>query len=145
MKPTASNPNASRRWLLALPAAAAVLYLFNRQQDASRDVVSVDVEAGRALFEAQALVIDVRNKAAYEARHIVNAVSIPLRVLEAAIPQSIAHAKDQPILVYCGDGLSIGPEATAILNKAGYAKAVNLKSGIEGWAAAKLPIQGTSA
>lgn len=32
-------------------------------------------------------------------------------------------------------------QATSLLNRAGYVNAVNLKPGIEGWAAAGLPIQ----
>ena len=44
-------------------------------------------------------------------------------------------------MVYCGDGTTLGPEGTHILNKAGFAGAVNLKPGIQGWAAAGLPIE----
>jgi rhodanese-related sulfurtransferase len=40
------------------------------------------------------------------------------------------------ILIYCGDGVTHGPEGTEILNEAGYPNAVNLKPGIEGWARA---------
>jgi rhodanese-related sulfurtransferase len=53
----------------------------------------------------------------------------------------LEYAKAQPILVYCSDGLSIGPEATRILNEAGYAGAVNLRDGIEGWDKAGLPVK----
>lgn len=53
---------------------------------------------------------------------------------------AFAAAKDGPVLVYCGDGVAIGPEATSILNAAGYARAVNFKPGIEGRAGAGLPI-----
>lgn len=38
------------------------------------------------------------------------------------------------------DGTTTGPEATQVLNKAGYSKAVNLKSGIEGWERAGLAV-----
>jgi len=36
---------------------------------------------------------------------------------------------------------SSGLEAASLLNKASYAKAVNVKSGISGWANAGLPVQ----
>jgi len=47
------------------------------------------------------------------------------------------------ILVYCNQGLAHGAEGTEILNKAGFAGAVNLRDGIEGWAGAGYPIQKT--
>jgi rhodanese-related sulfurtransferase len=49
-------------------------------------------------------------------------------------------AKDRPIVVYCNDGLVTGPRGTEILNKAGFARAVKLKEGIEGWSAAGYPV-----
>jgi rhodanese-related sulfurtransferase len=37
--------------------------------------------------------------------------------------------------------LEVGPEGTELLNKAGYANAVNMEAGIKGWADAGLPVQ----
>lgn len=136
--------HASRRLMLVLPVAAAGLYLLGRSNEPQApafDVKEILVDEAHALMVAGALVIDVRDKAAYEARHIAGAISAPVSTLVAAIPASLEHARSQPIVVYCGDGTTLGPEGTHILNKAGFAGAVNLKPGIQGWAAAGLPIE----
>jgi rhodanese-related sulfurtransferase len=45
------------------------------------------------------------------------------------------------VVIYCGDGSTSGPEATAMLNKAGFTRAVNLNPGFEGWRAAGMPVR----
>jgi rhodanese-related sulfurtransferase len=105
------------------------------------DVEDIGVPEAKVMIEAGAVVVDVRNTAAYEGRHIPGAISIPLEVLERTIPASLAAAKAQRIVVYCGDGTSLGPRGTHLLNQAGYTGAVNLERGIGGWTAAGLPVQ----
>jgi rhodanese-related sulfurtransferase len=105
------------------------------------DVPEVDNVQAKALVDAGALVVDVRGAEQFAYRHIPGAVLIPLEVLRTAIPASIAAAKQKSVVVYCGDGISHGPEATHLLQQAGFKKAVNLKSGIEGWSNAGLPIR----
>jgi len=100
-------------------------------------VREVDVTGAKALIDAGALVVDVRGKEQFNARHIPGAMLIALDDLRSGIPAQLrAIAKDRPILVYCNQGLVHGPEGTDILNKAGFAGAVNLKDGIEGWVGA---------
>lgn len=65
----------------------------------------------------------------------------PLSTLSPAIPTSLEYARSLPVIVYCGDGSTLGPEGTYVLNKAGFAGAVNLKPGMQGWASAGLPIE----
>ena len=142
MRTQSANSIESRRLLLALPIGAAVLWLLGqRERPIKFDVVNVGIEAALALVEAGGLVIDVRNRSLYELKHIVGAISTPLNGLRTAIPTSIADITHKAILVYCGDGLTMGPEGTHILNKAGFVQAVNLQSGIEGWVAAGLPVR----
>lgn len=103
-------------------------------------VPEIDVQAARALLEAGAMAIDVRGRDPYEFRHLPAAVLFPLAVLEAGIPAELSQAKERQIIVYCNDGHFTGPEATRILRENGFRNAVNLKSGVEGWAAAGLPL-----
>ena len=84
--------------------------------------------------------VDVREKDQFNVRHIPGAILIPLDELRARIPAVLEGAKAMTILIYCGDGVTHGPEGTEFLNNAGYANAVNLKPGIEGWAGAGYPI-----
>ena len=139
-----SSVNQSRRLLLVLPLGAGALYLLGQSRSRKPrdfDVKEVLLEEARALIAAGALVLDVRERVAYETRHIAGAMLAPVTVLSAAIPLSLEHARTKPIVVYCGEGTALGPEGTYLLNKAGFAQAVNLKSGIQGWAAAGLPIE----
>ena len=140
---TSQANESSRRVLLLLPLAAGCLYLLGRPSTWQPDfnVKEVLIDEAKALIAAGALVIDVRDRAAYEARHIAGAISAPVATLSAAIPASLEGARSQPIVVYCGDGTTLGPEGTHVLNKAGFSGAVNLKPGIQGWASAGLPIE----
>lgn len=120
------------------------LIIFARQSHAPDEpdvkVNNVSVQEANSLINQGALVVDVRGPEAYGARHIPGALNVPLEALRLAIPAALAGSIAKPVVVYCGDGVSIGPRGTALLNKAGYAKAVNVEQGIQGWAAAGLPI-----
>lgn len=105
------------------------------------NIREVSVPEAKALIDAGAVVIDVRPKDKYDGRHIPGAISLPLEVLKHSIPATLAAVKTKPIVVYCGEGTSLGPEGTQALNAAGYSGAVNLKSGIGGWADSGLPVQ----
>ena len=104
------------------------------------NVPEVDLSQAQALINSGAIIIDVRSEEAFDARHIAGAIVIPLAVLRAGIPDIIALRKHIQIIVYCNMGLSKGPEATHILQKAGFQNVANIKSGIEGWEAEGLPI-----
>ena len=125
-----------RRALMFLPVAAGALYVVGNSPTRTFNVTHVEVAVAKAMVDAGALVIDVRQKDRYKYRHLMGAMLLPLATLRLGVPASLAYAKAMPILVYCSDGLTVGPEGTELLNKAGYAGAVNLKGGIEGWVAA---------
>lgn len=129
-----------RNLLALLGAAVAIGWLFT-PNSVRYNINEVSIPEAKALIDAGAVVVDVRPKDKYDGRHIPGAVSIPLSVLKLSIPATFAVAKTQPIVVYCGEGTSLGPEGTKLLNKAGYSAAVNLKSGISGWADSGLPVQ----
>ncbi|MGZ5251060.1 MAG: rhodanese-like domain-containing protein [Caldimonas sp.] len=129
-----------RRAALLLPIAGLALVWLSQNSKPTFNIREVDTAEAKSLFEAGAVVVDVREPDKYASRHIAGAVLLPLQVLRVGVPLSFAFAKDIQLLVYCGDGITHGPEGTALLNKAGYANAVNLRPGIEGWVAAGLPM-----
>ena len=138
------TPNSTlnpRSMLTLLVIGIAIIFAFSNSTSKNFDIKNVTVPEAKVLVDTGALVIDVRSEEAYKHRHIPGALLMPLSVLRAGIPASLAYAKDKPVVVYCSDGVTTGPEGTHLLNKAGYTKAVNIKSGIEGWAGAALPIQ----
>ena len=135
------QPSIQRRTVvIAAVSAAGGLYLLGRSKQMELQVPEVDVAAAKALIDAGALVIDVRGKDPYDYRHIPGALWIPLAQLSAGIPVSLAGAKDKAIVVYCNDGHVTGPKGTRALLDRGYARAVNIKAGVEGWDAAGLPL-----
>src|SRR5262245_11659559 len=100
----------TRRALLLVPLAAGALYFFG--QSTSRrhvdfHVKEVLLEEAQALIAAGALVLDVRDRAAYEAKHIAGALSAPVAVLSGAVPASLEQARTKAIVVYCGEGTAL--------------------------------------
>jgi rhodanese-related sulfurtransferase len=133
----------NRRNFLLLPLLAGGVYLATRQDEQVRapNVKEIMLEEAKALIAAGAVVLDVRERAAYEAKHIAGALLAPLDQLPRLAVGSLAYAKNMPFVVYCGDGSTLGPRGAQTLNTAGFNGAVNLKPGITGWAAAGLPIE----
>jgi rhodanese-related sulfurtransferase len=133
-----------RRGIVLLPLAAVAWLAVTRDQTDFK-VPEVELDEAKKMFDSGVLVLDVRQPDRFEYRHIVGAMLMPLATLKLGVPAAIAYAKTLPVLVYCGDGLTIGPEATHILRQAGFTGAVNLRPGIEGWAAAGYPIKKVTA
>jgi rhodanese-related sulfurtransferase len=130
------------RHALPMLVSFAVLFAVINFTQSSRSfpgVTDVSVPEAVALIDAGALVIDVRGRAASGAAHLPGALLIPVEILEARLTE-LQHAKTQPIVVYCGNGTSRGPEAAHILTQAGFTRVVNLGPGIAGWRAAGLPV-----
>lgn len=100
----------------------------------------VSLAEAKSLIDFGALVIDVRDEEKYNFRHIPGAILVPVDRLRVSIPASVGADKTRNIVVYCNEGIAHGPEATHLLNEAGFSKAVNLRSGIEGWANAGFPV-----
>jgi 3-mercaptopyruvate sulfurtransferase SseA len=65
------------------------------------DVPRVTVQDAKAAFDGgEAIIVDVRSQAAYEAGHVDGALSIPLNEFETNIA-GIDLPKDQWIITYC--------------------------------------------
>ena len=124
---------------LLVACVIALSALTTRQPTPVAGVREVSAQEAQALMAVGAVVIDVRDKAVSDRAHLPGALLIPAEVLEARMEQ-MQLAKAADIVVYCGDGSTAGPRATTTLNRAGYSKAVNLKSGFQGWAAAGMPV-----
>ena len=126
--------------LLLIACVIALSALTSRHSTApasgARDVTAQEAQV---LLAVGAVVIDVRDRAVSDRAHLPGALLIPLEALEARM-EKLQLAKTADIVVYCGDGSSAGPRAASTLNRAGYSKAVNLKSGFQGWSAAGLPV-----
>jgi rhodanese-related sulfurtransferase len=85
-----------------------------------------------------AVLIDVRDAAAFAKRHILNARSVPAAELPDQLERLAKHA-DKPVVVYCDTGIS-SARAAAALVRAGFKRVHNLKGGLGAWEAAGLPV-----
>ena len=119
---------------------AALVGLFGPGGGHGLAIKEVSLDEAQALIRAGALVIDVRDRASSISAHLPGALLIPLEVLSVHL-KTIEVYRYKPVVIYCASGVSRGPQATKLLNQAGFGQAVNLKSGIEGWRDAGLPIQ----
>jgi len=85
-----------------------------------------------------ALVIDVRDSAAYESGHIVDARNMPLKDLAAGI-EGFKRNKDKPVITCCDTGMN-GGTAARELGKLGFTKVFNLRGGLGAWRQDNLPL-----
>ena len=92
------------------------------------------------------LVIDIRDRDDREhTGMIAGSVSIPLLVLEWRCDPTSGHSHpavrslDQPMVTVCNEGYT-SSFAAASLRRLGFSQAADLEGGVEGWAAAGLPM-----
>ena len=135
-----------RNFLISLAGGAALLLFAatrnnNPLAEPSLHVPEVSVAKAKAMLDAGAIAIDVRDAEKYAYRHLAHALLVPLEVLQVAVPASLTSIKTRTLVVYCNRGLAHGPEATQLLRAAGFNHAFNLASGIEGWAEAGMPVE----
>lgn len=102
-------------------------------------VPEISVGNAAAAIARGAVVIDVRERAVYERGHIAGAISMPLAELKRHAAEYAAMTSRE-IVVYCGNGSTLGPEGTSALNAAGHPNARNLSGGYSGWKAAGQPV-----
>ena len=80
------------------------------------------------------VVLDVRERAAYERGHIYRATSVPRRLVETRVPQLVT-AKRTPIVLYDEDG-PVAALAATTLAAMGYRDVRVLEGGLAAWRAA---------
>lgn len=96
-------------------------------------------EARRLMREGDVVMLDVRERAAFEAGHIPGAVNISLRELTQAL-NKFSSDKRTTIIVYCGNG-DRGGMALTFLRLWGYTNVFSIVDGMNGWSAAGLPLE----
>ena len=96
------------------------------------------------------LVIDIRDRDDRERTGMIaGSISIPLLVLEWRCDPSSGHSHpavrshDQPLVTVCNEGYTSSFAAVS-LRRLGFTRAADLEGGVEGWAAAGLPMTGVT-
>lgn len=130
-------PTLSKKWLIPI---IILIGVFVFASDGLKGGPEVSVREADALLKSdpRPALLDVRERAAYDAGHIAGAQSVPLGEIKQRL-ESLKLSKIDPVLVYSDDGTR-GPEATRVLIESGYQGALNLRGGIEGWRAAGQPV-----
>lgn len=105
---------------IALIAVFAFAYIFFRRPDQIR------VNDAHECLRKGALIVDVRTPAEYNARHLADAVNLPVDQIETTLSSRVMD-KSQPILLHCHAGRR-SAVATRKLKELGYQNVFNLGS-----------------
>jgi molybdopterin/thiamine biosynthesis adenylyltransferase/rhodanese-related sulfurtransferase len=101
-------------------------------QQIKGEIDEIDVSRARELFaEADAAVVDVRERDEWEEGHIPGAVHIPRGSLESRIESAVPD-RSQTVVVYCAGG-SRSAFAAKTLEELGYGNVLSLIGGFTDW------------
>jgi phage shock protein E len=94
-------------------------------------------DAARKMQNAEAVIIDVRDKDEYEEEHIPNAINLSRGTIEFEIEEKVTDP-NKIVILHCGGG---GRSALAAesLHKMGYKNVLSMAGGLKAWKAAGLP------
>jgi len=127
----------SGNWELFV-ALAIILFLLARTWFGPSAVVMVLAsEAVHLINHKNALVVDVRTEKEYQEDHVMNALHIPLGVLDDRIQELQAY-KNDVVVVVCRTG-SRSAQAATKLKKQGFTTVHNIGGGMRAWKNFKLP------
>ena len=113
------------------------LLLVNLIQAGSSKSV-IPIQAVQLFNREDALPLDIRSAADFEAGHIINARNIPMADLKTKL-DGLQKEKDKPVVVYCATGTT-SSAALRQLAAAGFQQVYSLKGGIAAWRNDKLPL-----
>jgi rhodanese-related sulfurtransferase len=94
-------------------------------------------EAVLLMNREHAIVLDIRNKTAYQNGHILDAISLPETNADSAL-KALEKNRNKPVIVACESGSS-AQSITAHLKQNGFNAHV-LTGGMRAWSAADLPL-----
>ena len=115
-----------------------LLILFIRNEMARGGATISAQELVQLVNNESAVVLDVRDKADFEAGHIVGAMNIPYSGLESRLDE-LKKFKDRPIVIACKMGQHAGAAGT-LLRKNAFENVSRLRGGIAEWRGQNLPV-----
>ena len=122
--------------LLATAVASGCMLLWPLLRRSTGGPSVSTAQATQLINRDDALIVDVREPAEYQAGHILGAKNTPLERLG----ETELKRKDKPVIVYCESG-ERAPKAAAILRKRGYDRVLSLQGGLGAWKQAGLPVE----
>ncbi len=112
--------------------------LFGRLAGAAAPQIGA-FEAVQLINRRDALVIDVRDQAAFAAGHVPNSRHIPLAELAGRLSE-LDKFKTRPVVTNCAPGAA-ATKACTMLKQAGFTEVFALRGGMTAWAEASLPVE----
>ena len=109
-------------------------------------IIYLKAKSGKALSPHMAtllinredgIIVDIRDRKAFEAGHIVDAIHIPLAKLKDRVVE-LDKYKSKPLVVVCQMGQHSG-EAVRILEEHGFANVARMSGGMTEWQTQGLP------
>ncbi len=94
-------------------------------------------EAVRLINHEDALVIDVREEGLYKSGHIVNALNIPVGLMDSKLAELEKH-RDKPIILVCRTG-QVAARGCVELSRKGFKNLFKLRGGMMSWTDAGMP------
>ncbi|HCG79297.1 MAG TPA: rhodanese-like domain-containing protein [Oceanospirillales bacterium] len=122
-------------WLVGIWAAFLVALLWDNNRRNGQTVSTA--EATTMINRQTALVLDIRDKAAFKAGHLVNAVNIPYASLAQRMNE-LDKERERPIVLVCKTGQTVSM-AGKMLREKGF-NAVRMKGGMMEWNSQNLPV-----
>ena len=121
--------------------AAIALILYELRARAQSFAALSAMQAVR-LMNQGAIVLDLRNKEAFDAGHIGDAHSVPAAEIEARA-DSLKKWQNKAVIAYCDTGVSAAA-AVRTLAKLGFTQVFNLQGGLDAWVKDNLPLTRTA-
>ena len=127
-------------WMILVAVSSGLMLLWSFIGNNIRGVKEVSSAAALQLINYKnALVLDVREAAEFDAGHVLNAKQIPLGKLNENIGE-LERYRSQPIVVMDSSSQR-SAAACVLLSKHGFELAYNLAGGVLAWQKAGLPLQ----
>lgn len=95
-------------------------------------------QATHLMNREEALVLDVRDRKAFDGGHITGALNIPYSQISGRLGELEAY-REKPVIVACAMGQHSGA-AGKLLAKAGFGRVMRLQGGINEWRASSFPL-----
>jgi GrxC family glutaredoxin len=128
----------ANNWPLFL-ALVIISYMLARTWLGSGALINVrPAEAVQLINHQDAVVVDVRSDKEFQEGHIMNALHIPLGILDKRLSE-LKDYKKSSLIVVCRSG-NRSSSATTILSKQGFESVKNLSGGMLAWGSANLPV-----
>lgn len=98
----------------------------------------IPAELTRLINRESAVVVDVRSEEDYKNNHILHAINMPGKELEANNAK-LDKYKKQALIFYCASGVDSARAARTLVSK-GFEQVYCLKGGLPSWQNANLPL-----